>query len=207
MGVTWKYDTMFNSAFTEHNLQQLLYNAGVETIAIDYEPTDTYESLVEDIKQITPDVDYIMGYSFGCFLAIATTSENTKGIILLDPNAEINHNQKKYIEDIETANKFFERDLLSWRMDFNWSPFGRDLLSKNKNLGVIDKLIISPNKTKTLLLFSGWGDSNNSLCTNGMYLKFLGEKKKVVIKNSSHYIMLEPTRFTLAKEIMEFMNA
>lgn len=191
MGVTWKYDTMFNSAFTEHNLQQLLYNAGVETIAIDYEPTDTYESLVEDIKQITPDVDYIMGYSFGCFLAIATTSENTKGIILLDPNAEINHNQKKYIEDIETANKFFERDLLS----------------KNKNLGVIDKLIISPNKTKTLLLFSGWGDSNNSLCTNGMYLKFLGEKKKVVIKNSSHYIMLEPTRFTLAKEIMEFMNA
>lgn len=191
MGVTWKYDTMFNSAFIEHNLQQLLYNAGVETIAIDYEPTDTYESLVEDIKQITPDVDYIMGYSFGCFLTIATTSENTKGIILLDPNAEINHNQKKYIEDIETANKFFERDLLS----------------KNKNLGVIDKLIISPNKTKTLLLFSGWGDSNNSLCTNGMYLKFLGEKKKVVIKNSSHYIMLEPTRFTLAKEIMEFMNA
>lgn len=191
MGVTWKYDTMFNSAFTEHNLQQLLYNAGVETIAIDYEPTDTYESLVEDIKQITPDVDYIMGYSFGCFLAIATATENTKGIILLDPNAEINHNQKKYIEDIETANKFFERDLLS----------------KNKNLGVIDKLIISPNKTKTLLLFSGWGDSNNSLCTNGMYLKFLGEKKKVVIKKSSHYIMLEPTRFALAKEILGFMNA
>jgi len=191
MGVTWKYDTMFNSTFTDQNLQDLLYNAGVETIAVDYEPSDTYESLVEDLKELATDVDYIMGYSFGCFLAIASSTENTKGIILLDPNAEINHNQKKYIEDIETANRFFERDLST----------------KNKNIGVVDRLIISPNKTKTLLLFSEWGNSNNSLCTNGMYLKFLGEKKKVVIKNSSHYVMLEPARYILAKEIMEFIRA
>lgn len=191
MGVTWKYDTMFNSSFTEQNLQDLLYDAGVETIAVDYEPSDTYESLVDDISKITPDVDYIMGYSYGCFLAVATANANTKGIILLDPNAEINHSQKKYINDIDVANEFFERDLLA----------------KNKNLGEIDKMIISPSKPKTLLLFSEWGNNNNSLCTKGMYLAALGKKQKVVIKKSSHYIMLEPARFMLAKEIMEFIRA
>ena len=34
-----------------------------------------------------------------------------------------------------------------------------------------------------------------------------GKKQKVVIKKSSHYIMLEPARFMLAKEIMEFIHA
>lgn len=192
MGVTWKYDTMFNSAFTEHNLQQLLYNAGVETIAVDYEQTDTYHSLIEQVNQITPEVDYIMGYSFGCLLAVATAQKNTKGIILLDTNSLGGNEGKNYIQDKETAGKYFQKDLET----------------KNDKLkDVPEKLVITPHKPKTFLVFSEYGDKNNNICTHGMYLRALGKVKKTVIKKSSHYIMLEPARFELAKEIIGIMNA
>jgi hypothetical protein len=192
MGVTWKYDTMFNSAFTEHNFQQLLFKAGVETISVDYELSDTYESLVEDVNKITPEVDFIMGYSFGCLLAVATAQKNTKGIILLDANSLGGNAGLNYIQDKETAQQFFERDLAT----------------KNEKLKDIpEKLIINPYKPKTFLIFSEYGDKNNNLATHGMYLRALGKVNKTVIRHSSHYIMIEPARFELAKEVIGIMNA
>jgi hypothetical protein len=191
MGVTWKYDTMFNSAFTESNLQELFYNARVETIAVDYEPTDTYESLVEDVNKISSEVDYIMGYSFGCLLAVATAQKNTKGIILLDANSLGGNGGKNYIENVETANNYFEKDLA---------------VVNKKLKDIPEKLIINPYKPKTFLIFSDYGNKNNNLCTHGMYLRALGKVNKTVIKHSSHYIMIEPARFELAKEILGIMN-
>ena len=187
MGGTWKNDTMFDSVFTENNLQQLLYKAGVETISVDYDNNDTYQSLIKDIGEITPEVDYIMGYSFGVLIAIATAQQNTKGLILLDANSIGGNDCKTYIEDKQIANKYFERDLQS-----------RNEKLKNFTEG---KLTISPHKPETLLVFSDFGDKNNNLCTHGMYLRMLGKLRKKVIRNSSHFIMLEPARFELAKEI------
>jgi hypothetical protein len=192
MGGTWKYNTMFNSLFTENNLQELLYNAGIETIAVDYDSNDTYQSLVNDVNKLTSEVDFIMGYSFGVLIGIATAQKNTKGLILLDANSIGGNECINYIEDKETANKYFEIDLAS----------------RNENLKSFTegKLIITSHKPKTLLIFSEFGDKNNNLCTHGMYLASLGKRKKVVVKNSSHYIMIEPTRFELTNHILEFIN-
>jgi hypothetical protein len=188
MGATWKYETMFGSSFLEDNFESLLNSHGIETYAIDYEKDETFADVVNACRDI--DVDYLMGYSLGCFLAL--TRQNTKGVILLDPQSIVDHTQHKYIEDIDTANKFFDNDIA------------------NKNHAVsstLDFSLIKPIRQRTLFLFSEYGKNKNSLMLdNGKCFRALRNKVEVVIPNSSHYIMLEPARFAAAKAISDFIN-
>lgn len=191
MGATWKYETMFGSSFLEDNFESILNANGIETYSIDYEQGDTFKDVVTaccDIK-----VDYVMGYSLGCFLAMACLNETSRGLILLDPQSIVDHSQEKYIEDIDTANKFFDNDIA------------------NKNHSVsttLDFSLMRPIKQKTLFLFSHYGKTKNSLMTdNGKCFRMIRNKSTVVIPNSSHYIMLEPARFEAAKAISEFIDA
>lgn len=190
MGATWKYETMFGSTFLPDNFESLLNSHGIETYSVDYGKDDTFNDVVSACKEI--HFDYVMGYSLGCFLAIALANQS-KGIILLDPNSHIDHSQQKYIQDIDTANKFFDSDI------------------ENKNHNVhttLDFSLIKPTNKKTLFLFSEYGKNNNSLMTDsGKCFRMLRNKTTVVIPESSHYIMLESKRFEAAKIISEFIDA
>jgi pimeloyl-ACP methyl ester carboxylesterase len=190
MGATWKYETMFGSSFLEDNFESLLNSHGIETYAIDYEKDETFVDVVNACRDI--NVDYVMGYSLGCFLALAYPKQTTKGIILLDPQSIVDHSQKKYIEDIHTANKFFDNDI------------------QNKNHAVsstLDFSLIKPVHQKTMFLFSEYGKVKNSLMDpKNIQFRTIPNKKTVVIPNSSHYIMLEPARFDAANAISDFIN-
>jgi hypothetical protein len=189
MGATWKYETMFGSSFIEDNFESLLNSHGIETYSIDYDAGETFVDVVNGCRDI--NVDFIMGYSLGCFLAMACLHQKHKGMILLDPQSIIDHNQPKYIEDIDTANKFFNTDIA------------------NKNHAVsntIDFSLIKPARNKTLFLFSEYGRSKNHLMDpKNICFRSIPNKQTVVIPNSSHYIMLEPARFDAAKTISEFV--
>jgi len=190
MGATWKHKTMFASSFVENNFQNLLNSAGVETYSVDYDINDTFPEVVDQCKNIK--ADYIMGYSFGCFPAIACLNGNTKGLILLDADSIVDHNQTKYIEDIDTANRFFEEDI------------------KNKNNVIgktLDFSLLKPVKHKTLFLFSEYGYTNNNLDNPKNVFMNISNKTTSVIPRSSHYIMIEPARFNATNSIMEFMDA
>lgn len=190
MGATWKHKTMFASSFVENNFQNLLNSAGVETYSVDYDINDTFPEVVDQCKNFK--VDYIMGYSFGCFPAVACLNENAKGLILVDPDAIVDHTQKKYIEDADTANKFFEDDI------------------KNKNAVItktLDFSLLKPVKQKTLFLFSEYGYSKNNLDNPRNVFMNIPNKTTSVIPDSSHYVMIEPSRLNAFDTIMEFMNA
>lgn len=189
MGATWKHDTMFGSVFTEHNMQDLLYKSGIETISVEYEKHDTFYSLLNEIKLLSQESDYILGYSFGCYLAIASATKNIKGIILLDPNVPTGNSGEKYITNIDTANKFFERDIL------------------NKNLNLKPRNIVGVNyKPEISIIFSEYGYKNNEMFKIQKYLDFYKKVDISFVENSSHFLMLEPARFELTKKILEFMG-
>lgn len=190
MGATWKHKTMFASSFLENNFQNLLNSAGVETYSVEYDIDDTFPEVVNQCKNIK--ADYIMGYSFGSFPALASLRPTTKGLVLLDPDSIVDHTQKKYIEEIEAANKFFDDDI------------------KNKNMVIsktLDFSLIKPVRQRTLFLFSEYGFSNNNLNNPKNVVAKITNKTTVVIPESSHYIMMEPARFNAFNAIMEFMDA
>lgn len=180
---------MFGSSFIEDNFESLLNCHGIETYSIDYDAGETFVDVVNACRDI--NVDYIMGYSLGCFLAMACLNQNHKGMILLDPQSVVDHTQRKYIKDIDTANTFFNTDIL------------------NKNHAVSDTIDLSLMKSvrnKTLFLFSEYGRFNNHLLDKkNTCFRSISNKKIVTIPNSSHYIMLEPARFRAAKTISEFV--
>lgn len=190
MGATWKYDTMFSCHFIEDNFQTLLYNAGVETIAVDYSIDDTYDSIVDSVIPLAKNVDYIFGYSYGCLVALSCVDFRTKGVILLDPKTIINHNQQKYITDINTANIYFDRDLSN----------------KNQNLASISKLRFSRWRKPTTVIWSEYGANNNTIGDIGKLVSQLNVNE-YTITNSSHYIMMEEGRKELANKTLEIMNA
>lgn len=191
MGGTWKYKTMFGSAFTENNFESILNSYGIETYAIDYEKGDTFIDVVTACRFIK--TNYTMGYSLGCMLALACVHKDTKGLILLDPQSVVDHNQHKYISDINTANAFFDTDIANKNHNVN----------NTLNFDIINFRML--NTVKTLFLFSQYGNDNNYLETDkGLCFNSLRNKHKVVIPNSSHYLLLEPTRFDVAKAIKEW---
>jgi alpha/beta superfamily hydrolase len=190
MGATWKHDTMFSCHFIKDNFETLLYNAGVETVAVDYSIDDTYDSIVDAVKPLANKVDYIFGYSYGCLIALSCVTHRNNGIILLDPKTVINHNQRKYIKDIDTANIYFDRDISN----------------KNQNLASISKLRFSPVRKPTHLIWSDYGYHNNTIGDIGRLMAQL-QLSEYKIENSSHYIIMEDTRIQLANKTLEIMNA
>ncbi len=189
MGKTWKNDTMFDSVFIKDNMQSLLFNSGVETISVEYEKQDTFESLHKQISILSEEVDYILGYSFGSYLALASATKNVKGIMLLDPHVLNGNDAENFIEDKQTAKPFFERDILN----------------KNNDLR-IQNFAISNYRPELLLIFSEYGSKNNELQKYAGYLNFYKTVNQITIDNSSHLLMLENARFNLADTILDFMN-
>lgn len=193
MGGTWKYKTMFGSAFTENNFESILNSYGIETYAIDYEKGDTFTEVVTACRNIK--TNYIMGYSLGCMPALACVHKDTKGLILLDPQSVVDHNQQKYIVDIGTANTFFDNDIAN----------KNHAVGTTLNFAMVNFPVV--NSIKTLFLFSQYGKDNNYLETDkGLCFRSIRNKCTTVIPNSSHYIMLEPARLDAAKSIMDHIN-
>jgi hypothetical protein len=202
-GAIWKHHSFFAANFLEPNFQQLLLNAGVEIIACEYESTDTYQTIIDQVVSISSQADYIMGLCWGVWPAIAATQANTKALICFDPSVVFPGGaEARCWGDLDDANYIPWPDKQKVK-----SILMQNLLIKNPNLVPPETAIVSPHKPKTFFIFSNYGVRWNVLGTHGQYLQHLGPViYRPGIKNSSHYLMIEPRRFELANEVLSIMD-
>lgn len=100
MGATWHTKSMFDLDTSEESFSDLLQSKNLETYAFDIfglEPNQ-FPDKINDQHLLNIDyavdlvekynIEYIMGYSYGCLLAGAVSKRTKiKGLILLDPYA------------------------------------------------------------------------------------------------------------------------
>lgn len=169
MGQTWKYKTMFAE------FGDLLIDT--EIIAVDYDVTDTHESIFKESKELVSKFkpDYLMGYCYGSFVCINCADENTKGIILLDPSSKIKPLDQTH----------------------------EDVISKNVNITKpIPRIPLDKVRCKVDVIYTTEG-----LGGVGMQIQHIKNKQIHTIENSTHMIMIEHNRYELANKILEIMDA
>jgi hypothetical protein len=172
MGQTWKYNTMFDP------FSSLL--DGVDITAVDYDSTDTHESIFRESKELVRRLnpDYLFGYCYGGFVCVNAANNNTKGIILLDPSSE-----KKQLTD--------DHD---------------DVKATNVNLlKPIPRIPIDKISCKVNVIYTQEGFDRK--LNGGMQIQYFKNADVTVLENTTHKIMIEPSAVLLANKIMEIINA
>jgi hypothetical protein len=202
-GAIWKHHSFFAANFLEPNFQQLLFDAGVEIIACEYESTDTYQTIIDQVVSISSQADYIMGLCWGLWPAIAAAQANTKALICFDPSVIFPGGAEACCwGDLNDQNYIPWPDKQKVK-----SILMQNLLIKNPNLVPPETAIVSPHKPKTFFIFSSWGVKFNVLGACGQYLQHLGPViYRPAIRYSSHLFMIEPRRSELVDELLSIMD-
>jgi hypothetical protein len=191
-GATWKYKTMFSPIVIPDSVEDLLFASGMDIISVDYDITDTHETVLPATKELAKDVDYIFGYSYGCIAAVNAVDKNTKGFILLDPSPIPNDKQTRYFQE-ELFKDLLECDLKSRNTNFSSKP------PKFEHESAYD--------CNLLVVLSEYCYNNNKLNTpEGMFLNSYRNKTVEVINDSSHFVMIEQGRYELVNKIINFIN-
>lgn len=188
MGRTWKYKTMFDLDMEEDSFGDILYNAGIEVVAVDWDRNDDHQMIFQKCRELVNryNPDFIMGYCYGCFVCGVLPNNKTKHIFLLDPSAEVSQ-QKDFVPEFLPL---MEKDLTTKniRLDAKLPPIPFDKIKcgvtifKTRDCSVLDQ----PNR---------------------MQVKYIKNKTIVDLPEASHYILIEPARYDLANRILEIMNA
>lgn len=218
-GATWKYKSMFDIDIDEDSFCDILVANGIEVFSFDLSNTD-YNDVLNKTKMLVKnfEIDYIMGYSFGCIAASECALElNLSGIILLDPfsppapikNTEIDNQFKYQISDIKETldTKTFIKEHIKQAHIKTLSD--SDILMSP----TFPKKLVSDGKFSTL---PAWTEVNNISCP--IYAAFTNTAKDFVknyykvaeqktYANNTHWILLEDGRVELAKDILEFVHA
>jgi len=174
MGQTWKYKSMFAP------FSILLNEAGIETIAVDYDQTDTHESIWVESKKIARlyKPDYLFGYCYGSFVCVNAWNPSVKGIMMLDPSSE----KKFIVSDHEDVN------------------------SRNLNIITqpIPRIPIDKIPCKIDIIYTGEGYLNK---IDGMQTQFFKNKKEHIVPETTHKIMCEIGNLRLLEILTEIMDA
>jgi hypothetical protein len=192
MGKTWKYKSMFNLSMKEESFGDILYNAGVEVMAVDYDQFDSHEEIYSKAKELESQFkpDFVMGYCYGSFPASYCNSN--KGLILLDPCARQSFVENSNIIDREAFIPLYQDDTEKKNQIISTPPLPVPL----------DKLTHRVN-----IFLSVENETSEQEDERGIKYRFIKNKKIQVIPNSSHWIMIESARYELANRILEIMNA
>lgn len=196
MGRTWKYKTMFDLDMSEDSFGDILFNAGVDVIAIDYDQFDTHDDIYKQARMSASmfKPDLVMGYCYGAFPAThAASILHNKSLILLDPTPRTPYVENSLIVDIESFEPLYFED----------SNFKNEYIIKNPPLPVNASAI----RSQVHIFVTQENENSEQNGELGLKSKFFKNIKIEVIQNSSHWIMLEPARYTLANKILEIMNA
>jgi hypothetical protein len=186
MGKTWKYKTMFDLDMEEDSFADILYNAGIDVISVDWQTGDTHQTIFKKCRDLVniQNPDYIMGYCYGCAVASAIGNNKTKHMFMLDPCPD-KSKQTEFIPEFATL-------------------MNDDI--KNRNLNLDEKLPqIALDKIKCPVTIFNTSDSSEMDKQNSLQVKFI-KNKTVVDLQGSHYVLIEPARYELANKIMEIMN-
>jgi hypothetical protein len=215
MGATWHTKCMFDLDCAEDSFATLLHKGGIETYTFDIPTTDHQSNVdiaVSLVKQY--EIDYILGYSYGCITAL-DVAKQTKiaGLMFLDPRSQVTVTKQ------HTDNKILvTRDNV-------------DLALRENNVNITDVVrqahLAALSNTDVLVVPTYPGP----VCRQTEYFKpanltelfnkqkiqlFLTSQSKEETKlwnpantifypDSSHWILLEPSRYQLAQDIEKFI--
>lgn len=188
-GATWKRNTMMAPNFIENNFESILVNSNVGLSHVEYDQSDTHQTILRDLYHVSKNYDFLFGYCYGCLPALKLCNENTKGIILLDPSTRIRNTENTYIIELDEAKKSFAKDASVRNMKL-FEEFGQ--------------IKYSSINCKVLIIYSEYALNNNF---EGIKINKIKNKKIVNVSESSHFILMEPKRFEVSQHILEFVNA
>jgi hypothetical protein len=188
MGQTWKYKTMFDLDMSEDSFGDILYNAGIDVIAVDYDFYDSHKDIYDESKRLVEEhnPDAVMGYCYGCFPATYCTKSK---LILLDPCADDSNINNSNIVDMESFKPNMEHDI-------NWA-----------NLGIVMNLPLAVPVNSIVSKVNVFVTEENKNSKRGLKYNLFKNKKIEILENTSHWVLLEPSRYILANKILEIMNA
>jgi hypothetical protein len=190
MGKAWKYESMFDLDMKEDSFGDILFNAGVDVVAVDYDQFDThdqiYKQAITSEKLFKPD--FVMGYCYGAFPAAHCSKS---GLILLDPCAKPCLPENSSIVDMDSFMPKYEYDTVT----------SNKLILEPTLPTPLDKILFNVN------IFLSAENENSEKDMRGLKYRHIKNKQIQVIPDSTHWIMIEPARYTLANKILEIMNA
>jgi pimeloyl-ACP methyl ester carboxylesterase len=216
-GATWKIASMFDLKSDEDSFCDLLLQDNIEVFSFDLPDTD-HVSVVNKVKQLVEEykINYIMGYSYGCISAIeCALTHQLDGIILLDPFSGVptpsveNNNTFEYtvseikqlINDATAINDNIKKlylDSLSANDKFTAPTYPKKLVMDRKFLNLIAWTNIGLIRCPVFTAFTS--------TARPQVKNYFSRFKQKTFTNSSHWILLEDGRFTLAAEVSKFIE-
>lgn len=233
MGSTWHNQCMFDLELNEPNFSSLLNIAGFETYTFDIagvsivEPIehvgDKHKENIDYCVKLINDynIDYIIGYSYGALVAsdiLEQFPNLVKKIVLLDPYPGVAQdpvyvdNGDKKIVSIDTV----QTDLIKFGSTVT-EYVKKQYLEKFANGK--QHLIVAAYPGKVLKNnFEKFTSNENIARLNQPTVKvFFTKNSKPLVRNkfknavlynhSSHWILIEPGRTDLVKDIVNFFNS
>lgn len=216
-GATWKISSMFDIDADEDSFCDLLLQHNIEVFSFDL-PDTSHDDVIEKVKQLieTHSINYIMGYSYGCISAIeCALTYKLNGIILLDPFSGVP------VPSV-TVGDHFEYTVSEIKQLVDNTTSIKDEIKKVyiESLSTGEKFT-APTYPKKLVMdrkfltLPAW--TNIRLVSCPLYVAFTSTArapikdyflrfKQKTYTTSSHWILLEDGRYTLADDINEFIK-
>ena len=216
-GATWKIASMFDIDSNEDSFCDLLLKDNIEVFSFDL-PNTNHADVVDKVSNLVKEhnINYIMGYSYGCISAIeCALTQRLNGIILLDPFSGVP------VPSVEVGDKF-EYTVSEIKQLVNSTTFIKDDIKDLylNALSATDKFT-APMYPKQLVMdrkflnLSAWKNVNLISCpvftvftsTARQPIKnYFSQFKQKTYNNNSHWILLEDGRFELAADVSKFIE-
>jgi hypothetical protein len=212
MGATWHTKCMFDLDSDQDSFATVLQQLGIETYTFDNSMIghkDNVDFAVELINRF--DIDYVMGYSYGCITAYDVAKRvAVKGVMFLDPSSLAKVNKKRIGNNFILTKKDVRSALIENNTDivesvgdsyinalsdkeiFTVPTYPMD--AYNECNYFTPNLLNQPN-TRMFLTSQSTTESCNWVPESTVYYP-----------ESSHWIMLESGRYTLANDISQTIN-
>jgi len=215
MGMTWHTRCMFDLDCSEPSFCDILNSYGIETYAVDNSSVG-HAANVDQARALIDQhqIDYIFAYSYGCRVVMDLLhSVDVKGIMLLDPISDVRvpkekthmgsvvrksdidsvltansaqitaHMRAAHIAAVSDSDTLIVPGYMDHVLETNPSPYGRRLSDLFKNRC---RLFLTKH---CLQVVRQWRPEATTF-----------------YPNSSHWIMLEPGRYQLAKAVHDFIS-
>jgi hypothetical protein len=215
MGMTWHTQCMFDLDCAEPSFCDILNEHGIETYTFNNSQINHLDN-INQARQLIEEyqIDYIFAYSYGCrVVADLLETVNVKGVMLLDPSSEVQVKKEKIdtgfivrksdIDSILTANSVETTAVM--RAAHIAAVSDTDTLFIPNYIDRVIKNTLPLHERDLPQLFER---PVRLFLTRQSPAKIRQWRPNVTTfyPNSSHWIMIEPSRYRLAQDVHNFIS-